>query len=174
MSKYRYEIWKNILTKLVIGKEYSVDNTRPDYDQFVDALKSFAANWWNFVVKDNGTSITFVMLDPIAGINEMIDYYTAIEVKEVVRQEKKVDNFYTRSYNPEEIEKQRKLHESLPKSDIPGTSVRDESTQTAFRHDQTNDHLSGGISGHSEKDNASTGLKQSQNKNNKYEKNTEW
>lgn len=110
MSKYKYEIWKNILTKLEIGKEYSVNNTREDYVEFVDALKTFAKHWWNFVVIDHGENVTFVMLDPVRCVQEMIDLYE--EKGDPKPEEAKRDDFYTKAYNPENIEAQKKEWET--------------------------------------------------------------
>lgn len=110
MSKYRYEIWKNILTKLEVGKEYSVNNTREDYVEFVDALKTFAKHWWNFVVLDYGENVTFVMLDPVRCVQEMIDLYE--EKGDPKPEEAKRDDFYTKAYNPENMEAQRKEWEA--------------------------------------------------------------
>lgn len=174
MSKYKYEIWKNILTKLDFGREYVVDHTRPDYADFVDALKSFSKNWWNFIVKDHEPSVTFVLLDPISAINEMIDYHTALESEPVVHEKVAKDNFYTGSYNPDEMEKQRELHKSLPESNIPGTTTDYRSSQEALEGPQSDDHPLGGISGRNEKNNRSTGLKQAHLEFQKPEQNTEW
>lgn len=116
MSKYRYETWRNILTKLEFGKEYRVDKTREDYDLFVDALKSFSRHWWNFVVKESDGFCSFTLLNPVDCINEMIFLHEdRHEEKEEVRIKR--DDFYMKSYNPLIILEQKEKWDSINRKD---------------------------------------------------------
>lgn len=152
MSKYKYEIWKNILTKLEIGKEYSVNNTREDYIEFVDALKTFAKHWWNFVVLDHGENVNFVMLDPVRCVQEMIDLYE--EKGDPKPEEAKRDDFYTKAYNPENIEAQKKEWEARN---------AEAKARRALRGVQTNDLPKDGLSYTQSNPSPSSGLKSNEN-----------
>lgn len=158
MSKYRYETWRNILTKLEFGKEYRVDKTREDYDLFVDALKSFSRHWWNFVVKESDGSCSFTLLNPVDCINEMIFLHEdRHEKKEEVRIER--DDFYMKSYNPLVILEQKEKWESIRRRDEP----LELTTDVVEHSDKQSDTLS-----HLEKNNASETLKLSQDEITEY------
>lgn len=162
MSKYRYETWRNILTKLEFGKEYSVDKTREDYDLFVDALKSFSRHWWNFVVKESDGSCSFTLLNPVDCINEMIYLHEdrnedRHEEKEEVRIKR--DDFYMKSYNPLIILEQKEKWGSIKRRDEPPQLT----TDSAEESNKQSDTLS-----HPEKNNPSEPLKLSQNEITEY------
>lgn len=152
MSKYRYETWKNILTKLEVGREYSVNNTREDYVEFVDALKTFAKHWWNFVVKDHGENVTFVMLDPVRCVQEMIDLYE--EKGHPKPEEVKRDDSYTKSHNPENMEAKKKEWE---------TRNAEAKAREALRVAQSNDLPKDDPNYALKNNDASSGLKSNEN-----------
>lgn len=111
MSAYRYRTWINILTKVEMGREYKVNKDREDYEEFVEALKSFAAHQWNFYVKTSREGdISFIMLDPVKSAQELLDLCEfeegTIEIKKDVS---KKDDFYTKAYYPENLRKQKEL-----------------------------------------------------------------
>lgn len=158
MSKYRYETWRNILTKLEFGKEYRVDKTREDYDLFVDALKSFSRHWWNFVVKESDGSCSFTLLNPVDCINEMIFLHEDRHEKKEEVQIKR-DDFYMKSYNPLVILEQKEKWESIRRRDEPLELITDD-VEDSNKQSDTLSHL--------EKNNPSETLKLSQDEITEY------
>jgi hypothetical protein len=170
--KKRYEIWKNILTKLNFDQNYVVNNDRPDYEEFLDGIRSFAQNYWNFVVIERDNKVEFMLRNPVKCVEELISYYEEHESKNVQSEVKSSrDDFYTKSYDESEISKQKETWDKINEYKL---------AREAVIAAQTNDLPLSSVSDSQEKNNASYGLKSSQskiiNEINKNEKrnDTEW
>lgn len=118
LTDFDVKTFENIENLCVVGKWYSVKKDRDDYEKLLESVTKFGFFYGIMEIIELEDRFKYKITLRYNAVEEKIK-----DMNDPVFYSKK-DNFYTKAYDKETLEKQIKKDSSTKKSDIPGVCSR--------------------------------------------------
>lgn len=131
--KRKYEIWLMFLENVKPNVWFPFVNTGEQKEEIIQAFKELHDHFG--LVQFSSDYTKYMRLDPLTIVREIVGGFNKTGAEKLYLEEKrKIDDFYTKAYNPENMEAKKKEWE---------TRNAETKARRAFRASQSDDLLKG-------------------------------
>lgn len=151
--KRKYEIWLMFLENVKPNVWFPFVNTGEQKEEIIQAFKELHDHFG--LVQFSSDYTKYMRLDPLTIVREIVGGFNKTGAEKLYLEEKrKIDDFYTKAYNPENMEAQKKEWEARNAETMARRALRGAQTNDLSKDDP--DYTQGNPS-------SSSGLKSNEN-----------